>query len=346
MELIAYDLEITISHPQTSGLTIKNYTIASTTFNDMLISCKKEIDRDAVQGLTSKLNQQGCNPRWIKLIDQTNPEDIQEFTAEEYVEETEETVEEAGEHEHAVFGLVAEIPGLDKSGWLTPISDPLAYKRVFLAAWKLATGFDIYQFTDLTSDSSNIRSSVAAVMMSGIAGESIGVPARAVNPWSLGTNGEQEMLWIRVIPKMPDPTTKPFRAGMGPAREAHMKTLSGLPVHPDSVEASIRMREKKEQRVYAGVRGLKTVGANEERAKRWGHARAAGEAARSAAFNVGYGFEVAELHYMEIFCATLRYLGDVPYAPFERKLMEAGVDEGRILGVVDQMRSQKYGRVA
>jgi len=292
--------------------------------------------------LVAQLNKLGIDPRWTAV--RYNPADEPEaITApasesEAQADEPEDVVlpaDEPGEHE-SEFSLVVALPVLDKSGLLTPLSDPEAYKRVYLAAWKLATGFSAYHFSDVSSDAMDIRSSITAVMMNGDAGESIGIPAKAVGPWMLGTNGEQEMAYVRAL-KLPDPTTKPFHAGMGLAREAHLMTLSGRPVHEDKYEAARLRRERKTAGSYVGTRGLSTVGAKKVREDKRALAHAQGQAARTAAIKAGHGEAIAEIHYRWIYCATLRVVNEI-HAEYERQLLDAGITEEQILSATEQMR--------
>jgi hypothetical protein len=258
------------------------------------------------------------------------------YPAESLEEPADET--DVGEHEDPAFGLVIDVPKLDKTGWLTPLSDPLAYKRVYLAAWKLAYGLSVYNIADLTAESTDTRAAVAAVMMSGDAGESIGVPARAVNPWKLGTNGHQEMLWVRVCKGTPDPTTKPFRSGSGVAREAYLTTLSGLPAFPEKADAARVWREKRAARSFVGTKNATTVGARDARDEKRAAAHAAGKTAKTAALANNQS-EYAEIHYKWAYCAQMRLLGEI-HSEYERQLAEDNVYEADILAVVEQMRSK------
>jgi hypothetical protein len=183
----------------------------------------------------------------------------------------------------------------------------------------------------------NVRASIAAVMMSGDAGESIGVPAKAVNPWALGTSGEREMLWVRVCRGTPDPTTKPFRSGNGEAREAYLTTLSGLPAFPEKAENVRAWREKRASRSFMGTRNATTVGARDARDEKRALAHTAGKAAKTNAIAAGMG-EHAETHYKWAYCAQLRLLGEI-HAEYERQLFDANVTEEDILSVMSQMKA-------
>jgi hypothetical protein len=181
----------------------------------------------------------------------------------------------------------------------------------------------------------DVQIAVAAVMMSGDAGASVGIPAKAVNPWALGTNGQQEMLWVRVGHKTPDPTTAPFRAGMGPAREAHLKTLSGLPAFPEKAQAWMDRREAKQ---FGGLRGVnKTVGEKAEYAAKRGSAHLAGTAARTAAISQGLDEATAEIHYKWIYAATFRKLGEI-HQEYENQLNRDGISEETIIEYSEKMK--------
>ena len=208
---------------------------------------------------------------------------------------------------------------------------------MYLAAWKLATGFSVYALADLTADAMNVRSSIAAVMMSGDAGESIGVCARAVNPWALGTNGERDMCWVRVAKGTPDPTTKPFRSGNGEAREAYLTTLSGLPAFPEKADNVREWRERRAARSFMGTKNASTVPAREAREEKRAMAHAAGKAAKTAAIAAGKS-EYAETHYKWAYCAQLRLLGEI-HAEYERQLADVNVTEEDILSVMAQMKA-------
>jgi hypothetical protein len=244
-------------------------------------------------------------------------------------------LDEPGEHEAPEHGLVNSIPVLDKSGWLTPLSDPLAYRRVYLAAWTMATGLSAYAHDKSLVANRDIQAAVAAVMMSGDAGASVGIPAMAVNPWALGTNGEKEMLWVRVTYKTPDPTTAPFRAGMGVAREAHLKNLSGLPAFPEKAQAWL---ERREARNYIGTKGANTVGEKKAREIKRGQAHAAGQAAKTIAYEQGEDEATADLHYRWVYCATLRGLGEI-HTVYEAQLAEVGVSEEMIISYANKQKS-------
>jgi hypothetical protein len=285
---------------------------------------------------------------WSSFTDQTGfetPDDEPEITQAPVEEpdadelESAELADEPGEHEDPIHGLVTVQPELDKSGWLTPMSDTLAYKRVYLAAWELATGFSVFHFHDLTREARDIRASVAALMMSGDAGAKVGIIAKAVNPWAQGTNGETEMPWIRTMAKTPDPTTKPYKAGMGSAREAMYMNLSGLPVNPYRNETVRSMRERREARAYVGTRGRGTVGAENERSLKRDQAHTAGMAAKEAAINAGYDRDTQSAHYKWAYCATLRFLGEV-HEVYEQQLALLDITREDILKTVEDMKKQ------
>lgn len=246
-----------------------------------------------------------------------------------------------GEHEDPSFGLVVGIPTMDQ-GWVTPMSDPAAYKRMYLAAWEMATGFSVYAFGNLAKQGDvamNIRSSVTALMESGEAGTRAGVVGKAKGPWAMGVGVRMgvttDMLWVRTL-GLPDPTTAPFRAGMGAAREAHLKNLSGLPVHPDKVEQS----EAAKARKWGGVRGQNNSAVTKERrAAKQAKAHAAGMAAKEAAQLAGHSESIQQVHYMWIYCATMRAQGEV-HMEYERQLTAAGITKEQLNSVVEQLVAQ------
>ena len=298
-----------------------------TAFNDLTVLVQHPDDEP--EQLSLPLEHE--DPNLFPFIE---PDDEPEHTA-----EGSETAEEPGEHEDPAYGLVVSIPALDKSGWLTPLSDPLAYKLVYLAAWKVATGLSVYAISDVTAESRDVRAAVAAVMMSGDAGESIGVPAKAVDPWALGTNGEREMCWVRVAKGTPDPTTKPFRPGNGVAREAYLMTLSNRPAFPDRAEGMRAWRERKAARRYVGTKGTApTVGQKDARDVKRGQAHAAGQTAKGIAFANGEDQSIAERDYKWVYCATLRNLGEV-HAEYERQLADAGISEQDILEYCEMQKT-------
>lgn len=343
-------LELTLSRAtDQAGQPIPHRFICSTELNGRIISAVAGKRMPAHNSLQKQIRMLGFEPMWTAVRDMTivdggpdeEPEEQVVQAEESEIEETPvEEPEEAGEHEDPVYGLVVDVPVLDKWGWLTPLSDPLAYKRVYLAAWKLALGLSVYNIADLTAESRDVRASIAAVMMSGDAGESVGIPAKAVNPWALGTNGQQEMCWVRVLKGTPDPTTKPFRAGSGEAREAYLTTLSGLAAFPEKADAAREWREKRAARSFVGTRNATTVGAKNIRNDKRSQAHAAGSASKTKALESGLGIETAELHYKWIYCATMRVLGEI-HSEFERQLAAADVTEEQIIAVVEQMKGQK-----
>jgi len=348
-ELPVIHIPLTLSRVfDLAGQPISNKFTCSTELSGRPINATAGKRITAYNNLQSQIRELGFEPMWNVFRDETAqfecPDDEpEETTAPDVepvtpVESSEDTAEETdvGEHEDPAYGLVVDVPVLDKYGWLTPLSDPLAYKRVYLAAWKLAYNLSVYQISDLTAESRDARAAVAAVMMDGIAGESIGVPARAVNPWKLGTNGQQEMLWVRVCKGTPDPTTKPFRSGSGEAREAYLTTLSGLPAFPERADAARAWREKRAARSFVGTRNATTVGARDAREEKRAAAHVSGKAAKTAAILAGMG-EHAETHYKWAYCAQLRLLGEI-HAEYERQLLDAGVEESDILEQVERMR--------
>jgi DUF971 family protein len=331
-----------------AGQPIPRRFICSTNLLGRVITSTAGTQFAAHTGLQRQIRMLGYEPVWTAFNDLTvlvqHPDDEPEqlslpISEPEDTAESSEPAEEPGEHEDPAYGLVVAIPALDKSGWLTPLSDPLAYKRVYLAAWKLATGFTVYSISDVTAESRNVRAAVAAVMMSGDAGESIGVPAKAVDPWALGTNGEREMCWVRVAKGTPDPTTKPFRPGNGVAREAYLMTLSNRLAFPDRAEGMRVWRERKAARRYVGTKGTATtVPQKDERDIKRGQAHAAGQAAKGIAFANGSDSITAERDYKWVYCATLRNLGEV-HAEYERQLADAGISEQDILEYCEMQKT-------
>ena len=327
---------------------------ASTELLGRVVSSTAGSRYSAHNNLQRQIRMLGFEPMWVAVRDLTVLEEGQDEEPEEKVVPiTEPEIESAtadsseipaeetdvGEHEDPIHGLVNSVPVLDKSGWLTPLSDSLAYKLVYLAAWKLVNRVSVYSFRDLDSvEATNMRVEVAAVMMSGDAGESIGIAAKAVNPWALGTNGQREMLWVRVAKGTPDPTTKPFRPGNGVSREAYLMTLSNRPAYPDRAEEMRIWRERKSARRYVGTKGITTVGQKDEREVKRGQAHAAGCIAKGIAFENGADMQTAERDYRWVYCATLRNLGEV-HAEYERQLAEAGITEQDILEYATQQKT-------
>lgn len=351
-ELPPAHIALTVSRAtDAEGAVIPRRFICSTELLGRVVTSTAGTKYAAHSSLQRQIRMLGFEPMWNAVRDMTvleeHPDDEPEQLAlpleepELPAESSDDTAEEldAGEHEDPACGLVVSVPTLDKSGWLTPLSDPLAYKRVYLAAWKVATGLSVYAIADVTAESRDVRAAVAAVMMSGDAGESIGIPAKAVNPWALGTNGEREMLWVRVAKGTPDPTTKPFRPGNGVARETYLTTLSGLPAFPDRAEAARQWQERKSARRYVGTKGTATtVGQRDARDIKRGQAHTAGMAAKGIAFANGSDFITAERDYRWVYCATLRNLGEI-HAEYERQLVDAGVSEADILEYAAQQMS-------
>ena len=341
VELPSAHLTLTVQRvTDASGEIIPRRFVCTTELSGRPLTATAGTKYAAHNYLQRQVRMLGFEPMWTAVRDETVLVDVPDEEPEEIpgpAFEPEIPVDEPGEHEDPAYGLVVSVPVLDKSGWLTPMSDPLAYKRVYLAAWKLALGLSVYAIADLTADAMNVRASIAAVMMSGDAGESIGVPARAVNPWALGTNGEREMCWVRVAKGTPDPTTKPFRSGNGEAREAYLTTLSGLPAFPEKAENVRAWREKRAARSFMGTRNATTVGARDARDEKRALAHTAGRAAKTNAIASGLG-EHAETHYKWAYCAQLRLLGEI-HSEYERQLLEANVTEEDILSVMAQMKA-------
>lgn len=332
-----------------SGVPLRKF-VCSAEIAGQPVSAEAGTRPAAFKRLCEVINRFGYEPKWTAFRDLDVDDEPDESPVVEpvYVSprivpgiepETLQTpadeTDEPGEHEAPEHGLVNCVPVLDKSGWLTPLSDPLAYRRVYLAAWSLATGLSAYARDRTLVGNRDIRAAVAAVMMSGDAGASVGIPAIAVNPWSLGTNGEQEMLWVRVSYKTPDPTTAPFRAGMGAAREPHMKDLSGLAAFPEKAEEWLARREA---RKFAGTKGADTVGAQQDRLAIRGQAHRAGCAARSIAIQQGLDVQTADTHYKWVYCATLRNLGEI-HSVYESQLAEVGITEEMVLNYAQAQQS-------
>jgi hypothetical protein len=346
-ELRSANIPLTVTRAfDLTGQVIPRRFICSTELFGRTITAAAGTKMAAHKSLQQQIRMLGYEPMWNAVRDFTvledspddEPEDVP-ATVEPVYESTTPTAEpeQPGEHEDQQYHLVVQIPTLDKSGWLTPLSDPLAYKQVYLAAWKLATGFSVYSIADLTAEAWDVRASVAAVMMSGDAGESVGIPAKAVNPWALGTNGEREMCWVRVLRGTPDPTTKPFRAGNGEAREAYLTTLSGTPAFPEKYESAREWREKRAARRFIGTKGASTVAAKDAREARRAQAHVHGSAAKTAAFEAGYDEGIAEIHYKWVYCSTMRILGEI-HSEFEHQLADAGIIEEQILETAEQMK--------
>lgn len=344
-------LPLTISRGRTpDGAIVPRCFIAQTTLMQRTLSGITGTRNSAYIDLQRQIRKLGFEPMWTSFTDETAVDDIPANESEEETipavetitpaDEPEEEIEEPGEHEDPVYGLVSTPPVLDKGGWLTPVSDPLAYKLCYLAAWELVTGFSVYQFRDLSKDGANLRASVAAVMMSGDAGAKAGVIAKAVNPWALGTNGETEMPWVRVLKGTPDPTTRPFKAGMGEARETNYLNLSGNPVHPERYESAREWRQKRAARNFVGTKGTNnSVAARDSRNEKRAQAHAAGQAAKQNAINAGLDEETQDAHYKWAYAATFRFLGEI-HTTFESQLAELGVTEADILETVEQMRNK------
>lgn len=346
-ELIPFTSTLTVDRARDeNGNIIKNKFACSTEKDGFTHTSTAGNRFVAERNLRKHFESLGFAIMWTAVRDLTAPTDESEapvvepvFVAPREVQDTNNMLEpgtlqtpaeeiEVGEHEGQEHGLTMYIPTLDKSGWLTPLSDPLAYRRIYLAAWLMATGVSAYAVDRTLVANRDVQTAVAAVMMSGDAGASVGIPAKAVNPWALGTNGQQEMLWVRVGHKTPDPTTAPFRAGMGPAREAHLKTLSGLPAFPEKAQQWLDRREAKN---FIGTKGTsKTVPQKNELAMKRSQAHAAGTAARTIAINKGESEADAEVTYKWVYCATLRFLGEIN-PELEKQLERDGVSEDMII---------------
>lgn len=334
---------LTVSRELENGQPVRKFR-ASATINGQVVFAVAGKKTTAHTLLVKAVRAIGFEPQWTALHDHTDITDEPKSNVKEQAwpdelpaAQSETPAEEPGEHECPTFGLTVNMPKLDRSGLLTPVSDPTAYIQVYLAAWKMATGFSPYQFKDLSREGANIRASIGALMLSGEAGAEAGIPCKAVNPWALGTNGQQEMCWVRVIPRTPDPTTKPFKAGDGEARETFLNTLSGLPVHPDRQESARASRERRAARFFQGHKGIKGKAQENALVEKQAQAHKAGQAAKDAAYKAGHG-ELAEIHYKWIYCATLRVLGEI-HTVYESQLAEAGVTVDQILVTVNQMRA-------
>jgi hypothetical protein len=121
---------------------------------------------------------------------------------------------------------------------------------------------------------------------------------------------------------------------MGPAREAHLLTLSGLPAFPEKARM---WQEKREARQFAGAKGANTVGQKAERTSKRLQAHKAGSAAKTIAYNDGADEVTADLHYKWVYAATLRNLGEI-HSVYEAQLLEHGITEEMILGYAAQQQ--------
>lgn len=347
-----------------AGQSIQRRFIASTELFGRVISITAGSRYAAHSNLQKQIRLLGLEPMWTAVRDETVLDESQDDETEqlslpvdepeteaqdsactnagpdvELPAESSDTANEPGEHEHPLHGLTVYLPKLDKC-WLTPVSDPDAYKAVYLAAYAVATTHMSAYTVDKNlhgPGGRELRRDIAAVMMSGKAGAAVGIPACAVDPWADGTDGEQSKPWIRVN-HLPDPTVPPFRAGLGNAREAHYKILSGLAAFPEQAERLVAWRERRAARRYVGTNGIKTVGQRDEREVKRGQAHMAGRAAKEIAIRNGSDAATAERDYRWVYCATLRNLGEV-HAEYERQLADAGVSEADILEYAAQQMS-------
>lgn len=350
-ELPSAHLALTVQRAtDASGAIIPRRFICSTELLGRSITAAAGTQFAAHTGLQRQIRMLGYEPVWTAFQDLTvlvsHPDDEPEQLSlpleepELPAESSDDTAEEPGEHEAPAHGLTVYLPKLDKC-WLTPVSDPDAYKAVYLAAFSVATTHMSAYTVDKNlhgPGGRELRKDIAAVMMSGKAGAAIGIPACAVDPWALGTDGAREMPWIRVN-HLPDPTVPPFRAGLGNAREAHYKTLSGTAAFPEKAERATAWRERRNARRYVGTKGTATtVGQRDERDVKRGQAHAAGQAAKGIAFQNGADQATAERDYKWVYCATLRNLGEV-HAEYERQLADAGVSEADILEYCEMQKT-------
>jgi len=340
-ELTSAHLALTVQRAtDASGVVIPRRFICSTELLGRNVSAVAGTQFAAHNSLQEQVRMLGYEPIWtaFNTVLESHPDDEPEQLPlplnelDDAADEPDDAVEEPGEHEAPIHGLTVYLPKLDKS-WLTPVSDPDAYRAVYLAAFAVATTHMSAYTVDKNLHGPagrDLRKDIAAVMMSGEAGAAVGIPACAVDPWALGTNGATEMPWIRAI-HLPDPTTPPFRAGLGESRKAHYKTLSGLPAFPDDAERLVAWRERKAARRFVGTNGTaKTVGQKTEREVKRGQAHAAGKAAKQIAIKNGENETTAERDYKWAYCATYRNLGEV-HAEYERQLVDAGVTEADII---------------
>lgn len=289
--------------------------------------------------------------------DSWNPADDLFGCEDELADEADEAAIEAdllddepeGEHEHPAHGLTCSIPRLDKSGWLTPLSDPALWLVVYKTAWRLAVRPHKRQLDDLEITGPHIqnfnmcmglRVDVCKLMESGDAGKAVvddagrpsPVPAKAVGPWTLGTDGETEMPWIRVIHGTPDPTTKPVTAGIGERRERMARDINGNPVHADEYQAAQDWLAKRRARQFEGTKRKMTVPVHDRLQEKRNQAHAAGEAARAHA---PAGFE--QTHYMWVYAATFRVLGEI-HSEFEALLSARGISQEQVLATAAALK--------
>lgn len=333
-ELPSAHLALTVQRAtDASGAIIPRRFICSTELLGRSITAAAGTQFAAHTGLQRQIRMLGYEPVWTAFQDLTvlvsHPDDEPEQLSlplnepDDTAEGSEDAVEEPGEHEAPAHGLTVYLPKLDKC-WLTPVSDPDAYKAVYLAAFSVATTHMSAYTVDKNlhgPGGRELRKDIAAVMMSGKAGAAIGIPACAVDPWALGTDGAREMPWIRVN-HLPDPTVPTFRV----LRKA-------------SAERATAWRERRTARRYVGTKGTaNTVGQKDDRDVKRGQAHAAGRAAREIAIQNGANETTAERDYKWVYCATYRNLGEV-HAEYERQLVDAGVTEEMILEYATQQMS-------
>ncbi len=237
--------------------------------------------------------------------------------------------------------LLVSVPPKTDRGWLTPASDPARWLEVYIAAWMLVLRCSPYELnlrSRKPEELSNIRAEISSVMVSGAAGATVGSHCPAVAPWAMGPDKP----WIRMISKCPDPTTKGFKAGMGDGREAHYKTLSGLPAFPEKYEAHQTAREWRLQRAAnrfsnaPGPGNGKTsfaVRAHEEACKL---AHTSATASEHAALEAGHSEEIAKIHYKWIYCAVMRSRNQPPHTAYEAILAEHGITTEQVKELAKQ----------
>lgn len=253
--------------------------------------------------------------------------------------------EPEGEHEHPAHGLVVSFVRLDKSGWLTPLSDPVAWRTVYEAAWAEMARCWETNAGDLDLNGQPIKNmqiceamrvGVSELMTSGVANQLAGVVGKSVAPWALGVRGGVEMQWIKVVPGTPDPTTNGFKAGMGECRLRHMKDINGnMVVEPEcTVEEAMAYQARKDARRFECTKRKLTVPARDAlQAKRdQAHAMANVSKAHAAP-----GQE--ERDYMWTYAAAFRVLGEI-HTVFEARLAELGIDNDDIMRAVAQLRGK------
>jgi hypothetical protein len=145
-----------------------------------------------------------------------------------------------------------------------------------------------------------------------------------------------------MISKCPDPTTKGFKAGMGDGREAHYKTLSGLPAFPEKHEEHLTAREWRLQRAAnrfsnaPGPGNGKTSFAVQAHTEACKLAHASATASEHAALEAGHGERVAKIHYKWIYCAVMRSRNQPPHTAYEAILAEAGITTEQVKELAKQ----------